>query len=137
MPWKGAWHVPGSQSFQAQLFKDAGASYLWAEDNESTSSLVKSKEVIIDKALDADYWLNLNAYRSITSIIAYDQKFSTFKAVQVKNLYNNDKRLNVSSGNDYWESGVVNPHIILKDLIKIFHPNLINHKLYYYQRIED
>ncbi len=137
MPWKGAWHVPGSKSFQAQLFKDAGASYLWAEDNESTSSLVKSKEVIIDKALDADYWLNLNAYRSITSIIAYDQKFSTFKAVLDKNLYNNDKRLNVSSGNDYWESGVVNPHIILKDLIKIFHPNLINHKLYYYQRIED
>src|SRR5690606_23480458 len=29
LPWKGDWFVSGGNSFQARLFKDAGAFYLW------------------------------------------------------------------------------------------------------------
>ncbi len=135
MPWDGAWYVPGAKSFQVQLFKDAGARYLWM-DNDEKSSLVKSKEIIIDEAYDADFWLNQNSYRDIASIVGFDEKFKGFKSVKLKQLYNNDKRLNTTAGNDYWESGVANPHIVLKDLIEVFHPNLIDHQLYYYRKLE-
>ncbi|PCJ24598.1 MAG: hypothetical protein COA97_09460 [Flavobacteriales bacterium] len=135
MPWGGIWYVPGSESFQVQFFKDAGVQYLWM-DNKERSSIIKSKEIIIDEAFDADYWLNQNSYRDINSIVGFDKKFKNFKATKEKNLYNNDNRLNSSLGNDYWESGVINPHIILKDLIQIFHPNLIDHQLYYYRRLK-
>ena len=135
MPWNGAWYVPGAESFQVQLFKDAGASYLWM-DNIEKSSLVKSKEIIIDEAYDADFWLNQNSFRDITSIVGFDEKFKGFKAVKNGHLFNNDKRLNDKSGNDYWESGVANPHIVLKDLIKIFHPELLTHELYYYRELK-
>ena len=136
MPWNGAWHVPGAKSYQAQLFKDAGANYLWKEDNVSEASIVKSKEIIIDEAFNADFWINLNSYKSIAEVVAFDKKFATFKAVKNKNLYNNDKRLNANFGNDYWESGVANPQVVLADLIKIFHPKLIKHEFYYYQKLE-
>jgi len=135
MPWKGAWHVPGSNSFQAHLFKDAGATYLWGNDNDTISSVVKSKEIIIDEAIESDYWLNLNSYTSLASVIAYDEKFKKFKSIKEQKLFNNDKALNNKLGNDYWESGIINPHIILKDLIKIFHPELIEHELYYYRKL--
>jgi cobalamin transport system substrate-binding protein len=135
MPWNGAWYVPGAMSFQAQLFKDAGANYLWSEGNDEKSSLILSKEIIVEEAYNADFWLNQNSFQNVESIVAYDEKFKGFNAVKKKNLFNNDKRLNSKSGNDYWESGVVNPQIILKDLIKIFHPEIIDHELYYYRNL--
>ena len=136
MPWNGAWYVPGAKSFQAQLLKDAGANYLWANGNTEKGSLTKAKEIIIDEAYDADFWINQNSYNSIASIVAYDEKFSGFNAIKEQQLFNNNLRLNSTGGNEYWENGVVQPQIVLKDLIKIFHPQLINHQLYYYQQLK-
>jgi iron complex transport system substrate-binding protein len=135
MPWSGAWYVPGAKSFQAQLFKDAGAEYLWLDNNEK-SSLVKSKEIIIDEAFDADFWLNQNSYKDINAITDFDEIFKGFSAVKKRQLYNNDNKVNNKGGNDYWESGVANPHLVLRDLIEIFHPNLLEHKFYYYRKLE-
>lgn len=135
MPWSGAWYVPGGKSFQAQLFKDAGANYLWANNSEERS-FIKSKEVILNEAINADFWINVNAYNSINQIIASDEMLKNFKALKQKQVYNNNLRENENSGNDYWESGIANPQLILKDLIEIFHPELIEHELYYYKKLE-
>ena len=135
MSWSGSWYVPGAKSFQVKLFKDAGAEYLWL-NNEEKSSLVKSKEIIIDEAFEADYWLNQNSYNSISAVTDFDENFKSFLAVKKQQLYNNDNQLNDKGGNDYWESGVINPHLVLKDLIEIFHPELIDHTLYYYRKME-
>ena len=52
------------------------------------------------------------------------------------NVYNNNARLNENGGNDYWEGGISNPNLVLADLIKIFHPELLpNHKLFFYQKL--
>lgn len=135
MPWNGAWYLAGGKSFQAQLFNDAGANYLWADNNETTSFIV-DKEVIIEKALNADYWINLNAFNSVDEVTNVDAKLKAFKSVKTGNMYNNNLKINTANGNDYWESGVINPHLVLADLIKIFHPNLIEHELVYYKRLE-
>ncbi len=135
MPWNGAWHVPGGNSFVASFFKDAGANYLW-KDNKEQGSYSKSKEVILDEAFETEFWLNLNSYSTIDAVVAYDDKFKNFAALKNNKLFNNNKRLNVKGGNDYWESGVVNPNIVLKDLIEIFHPEILDHELYYYSKLE-
>lgn len=135
MPWNGAWYLAGGKSFQAQLFNDAGANYLWAENKETTSFIV-DKEVIIEKALNADYWINLNAFNSVDEVTNVDSKLKAFKSVKTGNMYNNNLKVNTANGNDYWESGVINPQLVLADLIKIFHPNLIEHELVYYKRLE-
>ena len=49
------------------------------------------------------------------------------------------KSLNVAGGNDYWESGVVQPDVVLHDLIAIMHPEVLDEndrELHYYQRLE-
>jgi len=44
--------------------------------------------------------------------------------------------MNAQGANDYWESGAVNPHLVLADLIRIIHPELLpNHELIYYKSI--
>ena len=136
LPWKGDWFVPGGNSFQARLFKDAGAFYLWQE-NEERSGMIVDIEVVFERALKADFWLNVNDYHSLQELLALDERYGNFKALREQQVYNNNKRQNAAMGNDYWESGVVNPHLVLKDLVKMFHPELMEeHEFYYYHQLK-
>jgi iron complex transport system substrate-binding protein len=71
-------------------------------------------------------------------ILSVDERLKNIKALRVGEVYNNNARVTNQGGNDYWESGVIHPHVILKDLIKIFHPGLLpEHDLVYYQLLSD
>ncbi len=136
MPYKGAWFVSGGDSFTAQYLKDAGANYPWYGSNQ-TGGLRKDFEVVYEYGLKADIWLNPGATQTKEDILAKDARFKDFKAFQTGEIYNNNRRKNEAGGNDFWESGVVHPEILLADLIKIFHPGIVpDHELYYYQKIQ-
>ena len=65
-----------------------------------------------------------------------DERYGAFDAYKAGRLYNHNARSNDTGGDDYWESGVANPHLVLADLIKIFHPDLLaEHTLHYYRRL--
>lgn len=133
---KGTWYMPGGNSYVAQYLADAGANYLWKED-KSSGSLPLSFEKVFERAVNADYWLNLSqSWKTRKDLLADDNRYAEFKAVKEKNLYNNNARLNTTGGNDYWESGISNPHLVLSDLIKILHPEILpNHQLKYYRQL--
>lgn len=134
-PFRGTWYMPGGKSYAAQLLVDAGSTYLWADD-PSTGSMQLSFEEVFDRARDAEFWLNPGDWKSLAEAAAEDERYTQFAAYQKGNVYNNNKRLNENGGNDYWESGVTNPHLVLADLIKILHPELLpDHELYFYQKL--
>jgi iron complex transport system substrate-binding protein len=89
------------------------------------------------QAADAQIWLNIGTVSSRIDILKTDDRFKEFRPFNESKLYNNNKRINKFGGNDYWESGLTNPHIVLNDMIKILHPELLpGHELVYYTRIE-
>lgn len=134
--YQGSWYVAGGRSFTAQLLADAGAAYLWA-DNESTASIPLAFEVIFDKAADADYWLNVGFFSSLQELQAADERYTEFSAFQQGNVWNNNRRQNANGGNDYYESAVAHPDDVLADLIAIFHPELLpEHEFRYYQPLQ-
>ena len=52
-------------------------------------------------------------------------------------IYNNDKILNESGFNDYWQMGLARPDLLLKDLITLFHGDKLDHeKLIWYREIK-
>jgi len=135
-PWQGSWGMPGGKSYVAALLRDAGADYLWA-DSDATGTLFLSLEAVIDRAADADYWLNTGGYHSRSDALAVDPRFARFRAFRRDELYNNNARETPEGGSDYWESGPAQPQVVLADLIKIFHPGLLpDHELYYYRRVK-
>jgi iron complex transport system substrate-binding protein len=135
-PWKGTWFVPGGNSFQATLFNDAGANYIWKENTENVS-LSLDFEVVLSKALSADYWLNTSNFQSLQEISDADERFELFSAFKNKSVYNNIKTLTPYYGNDYWETGAARPDLILEDLVHIFHPEINpNHVFNYYQKLD-
>ncbi len=128
-PFEGTWYMAGGQSYIAQLLADAGAAYLWADDPSATT-LFLDFESVFDKAQAADYWLNLGFVASLADLAATDERFGEFAAFQNGRVYNNDARVNANGG-------AANPHWVLADLIKIFHPDLLpEHEFVYYRLVE-
>ncbi|HEY0056682.1 MAG TPA: ABC transporter substrate-binding protein [Pedobacter sp.] len=135
MPYKGSWFVPDGTSYMTQFFKDAGASYNWY-DTKGTGSMGLNFESVAPVALKADYWINFGIANTKTDISTLDERYTYFKPFKNNTIYNFNKRVNDIGSNDYWESGVVNPHLVLSDLIKILHPEALpKHELIYYKQI--
>jgi len=136
-PWQGTWYMAGGQSFTARLLADAGAAYVYADD-ASTGSLTLDFESVLDRAGDADFWVNANGFwLSLDDALAADERFAEFQAFQDGNVWTNNLRLNEFGGNDYYETGPAYPQLILADLIAIFHPDLLpEHEFTFYRHLE-
>ena len=135
--WRDTWHVAGGRSYPAQLIADAGGAYLWAGD-ESRESLPLDFEAVYEKAHAADFWLTMrNEWHSLADVRAADERYDAFAAFDKGRVYNANARLNEHGGNDYWERGVAEPHLVLADFIRILHPDrLPGHALHFYRRLE-
>ena len=134
-PWNDSWVMPSTKSYMAQLVADAGAEYIYKENssNSSTSIGLETAYGLIQKA---DYWINVGSATSLDELKTVNPKFADAKAVRERTVYNNNLRLTPTGGNDYWESAVVHPDMVLRDLIHIFHPELVPDSLYYYRHLE-
>jgi iron complex transport system substrate-binding protein len=134
--YQGTWSIPGGNSFAAAFLKDAGAAYLWADDT-STGSLPLAFESVFEKAQSADYWVNVGFFFTLADVLAADARYADFAAYQNGTIWNNDAKTSAAGGNDYYESAVAHPEIVLADLIKIFHPDLLpEHELVYYRQLK-
>ena len=131
------WYAAGGNSYVGNYFKDAGAAYLWSSDT-STGALKLSFEYVYSAALNTDYWVcNVAHWKSLEDVLTDDERFADFKAIKNKNLFNNIASVNEVGANDYWESGLVNPHWVLADLINVFHPGILeDHNNYFYATIQ-
>lgn len=131
---KGTWYMPGADSYLTKLMLDAGGDYYF-KNEQSTGSIPLSFEVVLDKMINADYWVGPRA-ESLKELEIMDERYTLFKAFQEGNVYTFNKRMSDNGGNDYWESGMTRPDLILKDVIRIFHPDLLpDHELYYYKKL--
>ena len=136
MPFKGSWYVPAGESYMAKFLHDAGAGYKWA-DTKGIGSLALDFEAVAPEALTADYWMNLAQVDSKKEIADKDPRYASFKPFKTGGIYNNTARVNETGANDYWESGAVNPQLVLADMIHILHPELLpDHQLVYYKQVQ-
>lgn len=133
--YQGNWNVAGGKSYMSTLLADAGAKYLW-DDNESTTFTPLSFETVLDKAGNGDKWIikyysdNDMTYRSLEQEY---KPYSYFKAFKNKNIYG----CNTMYAN-YYEDLPIHPDYILKDLAHIFHPNLFpEYQARYYKPLAD
>lgn len=135
-PFDGTWYMAGGQSYMAQFLEDAGAEYVWSDD-QGTATLFLDFEAVFERAKDADFWLNGNQFwMSTADILAEDSRYGDFAAVQKGNVWINNLAINENFANDFYESGVAYPNLILADLIAIFHPDLLpEHQFVYYRHI--
>lgn len=135
------WTIPGAATYAGQLLQDAGVRVVLSDDDAALNpagSYEYSFEAVYESGIAADYWL-LNAFGvlSLEGLLAIDARYEDFAPYQNGAVYNNDARTNENGGNDYFESGVIRPQVVLADLIAIFHPDLLpDHVLVYHRVME-
>ena len=134
-PWNDSWVMPSTQSYMARLIADAGADYIYKENNSNSSTPI-GLETAYGLIQKADYWINVGSVNTLDELKSVNPKFADAKAVHEKRVYNNNLRSTPAGGNDYWESAVVRPDVVLRDLIHIFHPELVSDSLYYYRHLQ-
>ncbi len=130
-----AWFLPAGQNYAARLFLDAGYDYLWKE-TPGNGYLHVPFEAVYEKASQADVWIGTAGYKTLDEIRAADTRYTRFEAYRRQQVYNYDAKHGAKGGNVFLELGYLRPDIILKDLIRIGHPELLpEHELYFYRKL--
>ena len=130
----GNWHAVGGRNYLAQIFRDAGATYVLNDDETAGEDLEFEKMYAL--AAQADYWRILNSYAgefSYDALRASEPRNELFKAFKDRNvIYCNMKN------QPYYEISPVEPDVLLKDFVAIFHPELVEHDYQpkYYRKLD-
>jgi len=121
---KDIWYLPNGTSTEAQFLKDANVNYLW-NDTKGNGSLALSFESVFEKAKNADIWLSPSNYPNLKALENANSHYNEFKAFQNKTIYTFNNTTGKTGGVLYYELGMSRPDIVLKDIIKICHPELL------------
>ncbi|MCF6297008.1 MAG: ABC transporter substrate-binding protein [Flavobacteriaceae bacterium] len=121
---KDKWNLPAGESFMAQLLEDANTNYLWSE-TKGQGSLILSFESVFEKAKTANFWIGSGYYTSLEDLANANKHYTKFETFKNKQIYTFSKKRSENGGVLYFELAPVQPHIVLQDLIKIMHPELL------------
>ncbi len=133
---KDIWYLPNGTSPEAQLLKDANVDYLWS-DTTGSGSLALNFETVLNKAKQADIWVNPSYYSSFEDLEKANVHYTKFKAFKTKNVYSFVNKSGATGGVLYYELGMARPDLVLKDLIKICHPELLkDYDTFFFERLE-
>lgn len=133
---KDIWYLPNGLSNEAQLLKDANINYLWS-DTTGKGSLGLSFETVFEKGKNADFWISPSHYKSMNALQNSNPHYEKFEAFQHKKVYTFSNTTGKTGGVLYYELGTARPDLVLKDLIKICHPELLkNHNFFFYKPLQ-
>lgn len=134
--YRDVWYLPGGDSWQAMFFDDANTNYIYAE-NDETGSLSLSFESVLNKAQNADIWISPGSFTSYDKMTKQNPHYKKFKAFQNKEIYGIAGKKGDTGGVIYYELAPNRPDLVLKDLIKICHPELIEeHEFVFFQALK-
>jgi iron complex transport system substrate-binding protein len=132
---KDVWYLPNGSSPEAQFLKDANVDYLWSETT-GNGSLALSFESVLAKAKDADLWLSPSYYSSLKQLEDSNGLYKNFEAFKNKNIYTFSNTTGKTGGVLYYELGTARPDLVLKDLIKICYPELLeDYTPYFFKKL--
>ena len=130
------WYLPKGTSWGSQLLKEANADYLWAQ-TKGTGSLSLSFETVLERAKDADVWITSGQFGSLNAMAYANPHYKQFHAFQQKNVYTFTRKKGKTGGVLYYELAPNRPDIVLKDILKIMHPELVpNYELFFFEKLK-
>ena len=134
IPYGDTWFMPSVTNYAAQLVADAGGHYIYEKNTGNTSRPIDLEEAY-DMTSRADMWLNVGQVHSLDELKAACPRFVDTRCFHNGDVYNNNLRVTPGGGNDYYEWGVVRPDLLLRDHVKMFHPELVEEDFVFYKRL--
>lgn len=134
--YKDVWYLPAGNSFEATFFKDANCNYLY-KNTKGTGSLALNIESVYFKSKNADLWISPGYYNSMQQLKNVTSIYQELNAVKTNQVYSYVNNKGEKGGTTYFEFAPARPDLVLKDLIKIAHPELLkNYQLHFFQQLK-
>lgn len=134
--YQDVWYMPQGDSWAAWFLRDAQADYLWS-GTKGTGSLSLTLETVLDKAEDADIWIGPVEYNSLSQMINSNPHYKRFKSVKNGEIYSFSSKKGATGGTLFYEIAPNRPDLVLKDMIKILHPELLpQHQLHFFEKLK-
>lgn len=117
------WYLPGGKTSTAHYISDANAEYI-LKNNTEEKAITMNFEEVYAKTAGVQYWVNAGNHVSKKEMLSMNPLYSKLDVFNKGKIYvitGKEKQ----KANDFFESGVVRSDLILKDYIKIFHPELL------------
>ncbi|SDR00954.1 iron complex transport system substrate-binding protein [Chryseobacterium soldanellicola] len=129
------WYLPGGKTSLANYIADANAQYV-LKNNTEEKAVTMSFEDVFSKSAGVQYWINAGNHvskKEMLSINPFYAKLDVFNKGKIYGVAGRERQ----KANDFFESGVVRSDLVLKDDIKIFHPELLpDYQLTYMKELE-
>ncbi|CAI8296390.1 MAG: Uncharacterised protein [Flavobacterium sp. SCGC AAA160-P02] len=130
------WSLPAGESFVAKFLEDANTNYLW-KNSKGKGSLQLSFESVFDKAQYAEYWIAPGYFTTKEELLNNNTHYKSFAAFENNKIYTFSTKKGITGGVIYYELAPTRPDLVLKDIIKITHPNLLpNYKLSFFNLMQ-
>ncbi|MBZ0327067.1 MAG: ABC transporter substrate-binding protein [Altibacter sp.] len=134
--YRDVWYLPQGGSWAAQFITDANGDYLW-NDSKGTGSLSLNLEAVLEKGGKAEIWIGPGQFTSLNQLAESHTVYAQFDAYKKNEVYNFTNRIGPTGGVLYYELAPNRPDIVLKDIIKIVHPELLpDHELFFFSKLE-
>ena len=131
------WYLPAGESFIATYFKDAQTNYLW-KDSKGAGSLSLNFENVFEKGQHADIWIGCSMNNTKKEMLHSNSHYIQFDAFKNNNVYTFSKYKGATGGMYYFELGPIRPDLLLKDIIKIAHPELLpEYKTVFFSKLDE
>ena len=134
--YKDVWYLPQGNSWAAQFIKDAHGEYLW-NDTEGTGSLSLNLESVLEKGKEAEFWVGPGQFTSLQQMNDTHDIYRQFDAFKNKKVFSFTSKKGATGGVLYYELAPNRPDLVLKDIIKILHPELlVDYQPYFFSHLE-
>ena len=134
--YESQWYLPNGESWNAQFMRDANSDYLWSKTT-GTGSLSLSFETVLEKGVHAEFWIGPGSFTSYAEMTESNPHYAQFDAFKNKNVYSYSSKKGSTGGVLFYELAPNRPDLVLKDFVKIFHPELLpNYELYFFEKLQ-
>lgn len=129
------WYLPKGTSWGSLLIKQANGDYLWKETS-GTGSLSLSFETVFEKAKKAEIWITSGQFSTLKEMTDRNPHYAKFDAFANKKVYTYSRKKGKAGGILYYELAPNRPDLVLKDLVKILHPELLEgYKPFFFEKL--
>jgi iron complex transport system substrate-binding protein len=133
--YKDIWYLPQGDSWAAQFIADANGNYIW-KDTEGTGSLSLNLEAVLEKGKNAEYWIGPGQFTSLHQLKETHSVYPQFEAYKKGNVFSFTNKQGATGGVLYYELAPNRPDLVLKDIIKILHSDLLpDYKPYFFTKL--
>ncbi|WP_343486011.1 ABC transporter substrate-binding protein [Allomuricauda sp. d1] len=134
--YKDVWYLPAGESWASQFLADANTDYLWAS-TEGSGSLSLSLESVLEQGRTADFWISPSQFTSYSEMQEASSHYTEFDAFQNQKVYTFAATKGETGGLLYYELAPQRPDLVLKDLVHIFHPEVLpEHEPYFFTPLQ-